>query len=223
MEYLALLVCIGILAVMGWRGYRSGLIKVILYIAVLVISVAVSGFLVQPISSYIKENTSLYENVEKSVREVIDEQEFADEDTINEFIQELPFPEYILEAAEEQAIPASGADAVMDIVSETIALKIFHAIVYSCLMIVIYVVLSVVVSAFNIIARLPVIREVNKLAGLALGLAEGVIILWLLCILVQACGSESWAQEIFVQINENSFLSFLYNHNVIVNILSKYI
>ena len=65
------------------------------------------------------------------------------------------------------------------------------------------------------VTKLPVIKELNKLAGFAVGLMEGVLLVWLLCLALQACGSESWAQETFVQINDSSFLSWIYNHNLL--------
>ena len=223
MDSFVLIACVAILALLGWRGYRMGLVKVLLYIAILILSVALSGFLVRPISLAIKEHTSLYENVQESVKEVIDEQEFADAVSIEEFVGELPFPEYVLDAAEEQVRTVSGTEAIKDIVAGVIASKIFNAIIYIGLMVIIYVGLAIVAGALNVITMLPVIKEVNKLAGFAAGLVEGMIILWVLFILIQACGSESWAQEIFVQINDNEFLSFIYNNNLIVNILHKYI
>lgn len=231
MDSLVLIVCVAILALFAWHGYRTGLVQVLLYIVILVLSVALSGFLVKPISAAVKENTSLYENVEKSVKEVVDQYEFQDientdlEDirSIEEFVGELPFPKYILEEAQDLSIMVSGTEAVKDVIAEFIAYKIFNAIIYIALMVVFYVGFSIVASALKIITRLPVIREVNKLTGLVAGLVEGVIIIWVLFIVIQACGSEVWAQEIFVQINENEFLSFIYNNNVIVNVLSKYI
>lgn len=223
MDSLVLIVCIGILALLGWHGYRMGIVRVLFNILVLVLSVTISGFLVKPISAFVKDNTSLYENVEKSVMDVIHEHNFADAGTIEEFVEELPFPEYILEAAEEQIRPVSSTEAIEEIAGEVIASKIFNAIIYVAIIIIVYVVLAVVVGALNIITMLPVIKEVNKLAGLLAGLVCGVIILWLLCLMIQACGSESWAQEIFVQINGNKFLSFIYNNNLIVNVLNKYI
>jgi len=88
---------------------------------------------------------------------------------------------------------------------------------------VLYLALRIVLGAFGIVARLPVIRELNHLAGFLLGLAEGLVFLWLICLLLQACGSEPWAQQVFVQINDNSLLSWIYNHNVVADFLAKLI
>ncbi len=275
MDSLALIVCLGILFLLAMRGYYVGVIKVLLYVAVLVLSVGLSSMLIGPVSTFVKENTSLYGNVETSIEDVIDqvleEQEFVDMDAIEDiyempeiegltenplqkesvsqetleefadsesldellemiggrdaienFVEELPFPEYMLEAALDQVDNLDVEGSLKMTISEVIADNVFNAIVYVGLWIVFYVVLSIVIGALNVISMLPVIKEMNRMAGLLLGLAEGVLVIWVLCILLQACGSESWAQDIFVQINDSEFLSFIYNNNLIANVLNQY-
>ena len=57
---------------------------------------------------------------------------------------------------------------------------------------------------------------VNKLAGAALGAAEGLVFLWLLCLLVTAFSTTGWGAELSRMIEESSWLSYLYDHNLLV-------
>lgn len=208
MNYLVLIVVIAILALSAWRGYRAGIVRMILYVATLVFTIVLTGILLRPVGMLLKENTSLYQNIETSVAEVIRAHELVD----MESLKELPYPEYMLEEVEE-AIDGSGN--LTDMAAAVVANQIFNAIVYICLNIVVYIIIRIVIGTFDVVTKLPVIKELNKLAGFAVGLMEGVLLVWLLCLALQACGSESWAQETFVQINDSSFLSWIYNHNLL--------
>ncbi|MDY5576638.1 MAG: CvpA family protein [Lachnospiraceae bacterium] len=214
MDYIALGVAVAVLVLAAWRGYRLGIIKMLLYVAVLLITMVLSGILVRPAAEMVKNNTSLYANIEEAVADMIEDHEV----TNIEAAMNLPFPEYMLEEI-QQAMEVDST--VADVAAEVIASQIFNAIVYICLNILIYVILRIIVSALGIVAQLPVIKEVNKLAGFAVGVLEGIVILWLLCLLLQACGSEEWAQDMFVQINNSDFLSWIYNHNLLVGFIKN--
>lgn len=214
MDYIALGVAVAVLVLAAWRGYRLGIIKMLLYVAVLLITMVLSGILVRLAAEMVKNNTSLYANIEEAVADMIEDHEV----TNIEAAMNLPFPEYMLEEI-QQAMEVDST--VADVAAEVIASQIFNAIVYICLNILIYVILRIIVSALGIVAQLPVIKEVNKLAGFAVGVLEGIVILWLLCLLLQACGSEEWAQDMFVQINNSDFLSWIYNHNLLVGFIKN--
>lgn len=214
MDNIAVIIGFVILAICGYRGYKEGIVKMAVYLAALFITVTLSTFLMKPVGAIVKENTSLYENIRESVLDVVKECE------IREFseIEELPFPEYMLEGLGDQSVMIGN---IQEIVSEGIALQIFHAIIYIALNAVIYIVLRVIMGTMDVVTSLPVIKEFNHLFGLAIGLAEGILVLWIVFILLQACGSESWAQEIFTQIKGNDLMNWIYNHNLLANFFIK--
>lgn len=214
MEYIAMGVTVAVLAAASYRGYKAGIVRMILYIAALLITVTASAIFMKPVSEALKNNTSLYSNIEKSVEKAIKEYEITDIQAVGE----LPFPDYMLEEAGQIK---NASSSVADAVAGAIALQIFEALVYIGLNILIYIVIRVAMGALNVITMLPIVKEANKLAGLLVGFFEGVIVLWLICLLLQACGSEAWAQEIFVQIKENDFLSWIYNHNLLRGFVSR--
>lgn len=214
MDSIVLITAGVILALAAFRGYRAGMVRMVLAIVTLIVTVVLTGLLLRPVSLLVKENTSLYDNIQTSVLEVIDEYDISD----SESLKNLPFPEYVLDNID--TVPDAVDDFKM-MTARAVTDQIFHALIYVCLNIVIYVILRIIMGAFNVVTRLPVVKELNKLAGFLLGLAEGIIFLWLLCLLLQACGSEEWAQEIFVQINESSLLSWIYNHNMVADFLGK--
>ena len=73
----------------------------------------------------------------------------------------------------------------------------------------------------NFVAKLPLIKEVNKIGGFAIGVVYGLVVLWAACLVLTACSSKPWAKEIFAAINKNSFLGFVYNNNLITWLVTK--
>ena len=71
------------------------------------------------------------------------------------------------------------------------------------------------------IEKIPVLKDVNKLMGLLLGVAEGLIVVWLFFALVTACSRFDWAASALADIGGNGFLSFIYDHNLIMSTLFK--
>lgn len=214
MNYIVFAVALAILVLSAWRGYHAGIVKMILYIVSLVLTIMLAGALLRPVSLLIKNNTSLYRNIERSVEQAINEYDIVNIDSL----KELPFPEYMT-----KNITSGTAENLKNIVASVVSDQIFNAIIYICLNIIIYIVIKIIMGTFNIVTKLPVIKEINRLAGLVAGLIQGILLLWLFCLVLQACGSEDWAQEIFAQINDSSFLSWIYNNNMVEKFFNRII
>lgn len=215
MNYIAIGVACAVLAISGYRGYKAGVMKMILYVITLIATVALAGILMKPVGAVLRDNTTLYDNVKSSVLQLLQEYDV----TQVQQLHELPFPEYMLDQVRDKELVVT--DSMQEAIADAIANQVFHAIVYVVLNTIIYAALRILLGAMKVVSMLPIIKELNKLAGFAVGIIQGIVILWILCILLQACGSESWAQELFLQIKESSLLNWIYNHNLLVGFLKK--
>ena len=131
MNYIAMIVAGIVLVFAAYRGYRAGIIRMILYVAALVITIVLTGFLLKPVSHLVKENTSLYTNINQSVAQVISEHNIAD----MESLKELPFPEAMIGQIET---PAAAIEDFEQFVANSLTDQIFNALIYVCLNIVLY-------------------------------------------------------------------------------------
>ena len=75
----------------------------------------------------------------------------------------------------------------------------------------------------DLIARLPIVSGINQIAGALLGGVQGLLCLWIGCVVVDLCSRTQWAQAVLEQIHISMWLTFLYQNNMInwifVNIL----
>ena len=81
---------------------------------------------------------------------------------------------------------------------------------------------GIVCNLLDIVAKLPILHQVNELAGLFVGLAEGLLNVWIVFIGLNIFCETTWGQLFLGMINKNSFLVALYNNNLIYMILDLF-
>ena len=69
--------------------------------------------------------------------------------------------------------------------------------------------------------KLPLLKQANQLAGLALGAFQAVLIIWLFFAVVTIISGTEFGQSVFGYINSSKLLSFLYKNNIPMNFITK--
>lgn len=213
MKFTLLIGVILFMAVMGAYGYMKGIINMLLSVVVLVATIAVTAVLTVPVSALV-EKSNIGDEIHKSVTEIVKDAEVVDVESI----RNLDYPDVILNPISDGAEDATVA--MEKYVADSLTKLVIKSGVYLILSILIYSILRIAVAVLNIASRLPVISDINKLAGAVVGFAMGLVLIWIACLVLAAFGNESWAQDIFVQINESEVLSFIYNNNFVLWLVS---
>ena len=74
-------------------------------------------------------------------------------------------------------------------------------------------------KVLNIISKLPVLNELNRIGGGIAGLVKGLVIVWLIFTLMTVFIDKPFIQEGMRQINSNMFLKLIYKYNVITRVI----
>lgn len=155
------------------------------------------------------------ENLSAYVAQIVETLNLPDD--VADTIASAVAPEQILGVLSPLGV---GETTVRSVVTAIIAVRltdiIFHAVIYIIVFMVIFIILRIVVAVTNLISRLPVIHQANKLGGLLVGLAEGLVLVWLLFAVITAFSNTTWAAQALVDIGESKLLSLLYNSNLIL-------
>ena len=214
MEYALLIGVILFLAVMAAYGYKRGFVRIVISMLAMIVTIILASVLTIPVSGFIKE-TSVGEGIRASVEEMVEGADIIDAESINNLDLPKSMLEPIAEGAEstQQAIGTYVADALTD--------TIINSLTFLILVIVIYIILKIVIAALDVVTKLPVLNSINKGAGAVIGLVQGLLFVWVGCLVLAACSDKPWAQEAFRQINDNELLSFIYNNNMIIWIITK--
>jgi hypothetical protein len=78
-----------------------------------------------------------------------------------------------------------------------------------------------VLNTFKLVRAIPIGRFADKLAGILLGIAESIVVIWILFFLIGSfniMGLNSWLMS---QISESSILSIIYNSNYLIMIMQS--
>jgi len=210
-------------------GYKRGLIKKIVSLLSLIITLILVSFLTPYISQFIQERTPMYASIKEQCLESIEEQLNTMESNTKsaqvEFINQLPIPDSIknsmIENNNADAYASLAVEQFSDYIGGYLAKWIVNAMSYVVAFVLIIIFLRFAFMTLDIVARLPIINGINKIAGLIIGLVEGILIMWVLFLVLTIFINTPIGQSVFTWINESSILTFLYNNNYLLKMITS--
>ena len=236
-----LIVALVILLGGAFLGWRAGFVKTV-FSLVSTIAVIIITLLVSPITTNILNSIEAVPNTIRGGLEAVidfsglledeDSAENATLDTGLQIVDGLNLPESMKETlkealtqtvadneAEAQAYAGEKLEALETYICNVLTEMIINAIGF----IVTFLLASIGVAALcfvlDIISKLPVLHQINTLAGAGVGALEGLVILWILFIVITMLGSTEFGQNALEMVSESKLLGFLYDSNILSKIL----
>ena len=229
MNWLVIVVAF-ILAAFAFKGRKVGFIKTVFSIFSIGIAIVVSSAVSPYISKALRTNDKfynyIYDRVEDVVKLKVDKEEKNSVTEQANAIDKLSLPESIKKKLQEnknnsEVYKALKVDTFKEYVNGYITTLVINAIAFIITYVVVTIILIIICAALNILSKLPIINGLNKTAGLLVGLFEGLLIVWMLCIVLTAFSSTKSAQTIFELVKESQFLSSLYNNNLLLRCITN--
>lgn len=142
-----------------------------------------------------------------------------------ELIESLPLPESLkdmmLDYNNDEGYKSLGVSNFQDYVINYIATVILNLLAFVVSVIVVNILLRIILAALNIISRIPVIRFVNHLLGLALGLVEAVFALWVFFMILSMISGTELGLTLLNMVQKSQYLSILYDSNLFMDIVLR--
>lgn len=218
-------VVVVILLGFAYKGHKRGFIRTILSICAIVVALVMTVIISPIVSQTLCNNEQLVSNIAKEVGGALQIEERLSSGSENQeaIIDSLPLPKTIRTQLQNNNTQNNYqtilAQNLSDYICRYIAIMVLNAISFVLVFIIIRIILRILIQAFDIVSKLPIINDVNELAGMLLGLLEGIILLWVGCIILTMFSGSALGQEMYQCINENSILAFIYNNNLIMKLL----
>lgn len=231
LEYGLVIGSVLFLAAMTYMGSKKGFIRLIYSAASLLIAMILSQCLSVPVTNFVEKNTQIYDVVKGRMDSYVyvsveENLESSTEQAWEDIQKSLNLPKSVTSMLFDDYVqPESGfnTDEFCDYVSEGLTLICMRLITTILLFLIIFIIMRCAPAFFDVFARLPVINEINRLAGAAVGFGEGVIILWILCVVIMAMTGTPTGNKVMDAVDSNAFLSFIYNTNVFAEFLKIYL
>lgn len=223
-----LIVVLAILAVNALIGMKAGFIKTAFSLCSLIIAIILTSWLSPVVNNFMKGNVTIYNSISEKVEKALDfEDEEYKESEQESMIDKLHLPRSIKDSLKENNNEQVYKDMELGInnfkgyIVSYITGLIINAISFIVTFVVILILLWVLCIALDLISKLPLLNQINKLAGLAAGLVHGLVIVWILFILLTVFGSSQFGQEAMQLIEENVILGVLYDYNVLLRFITN--
>lgn len=226
---IALIVTIVILALCAFAAYKKGFVQTVFSTCSLIAALILTIWLNPIVSKNLQSNDKIMGFFKEKIQTVMNLAEVEAEHSNSsnaEFVEALNLPNIFVEMLDKgmgDYIEDSSVSIaeVSDRIAESISGVIITAISFLVLFIVLHIVIHFVGKLLDWITELPLLKQVNEIFGLLLGLVEGLLIIWVLCILLTAFTGTEIGQTILKQINESSFLSLIYNNNLLLHFITS--
>lgn len=216
------------LAAMILIGHYKGFIRMAVSAASLIITLTAVNLAMPQVTSYLKQHTEVYQTMEDAIGNAIgidQSADTADPAAQRQKIEGFKLPERMKEGLvannNHEVYRLLGVETFSRYVTGYLVNHMVNLAVYLLLFILLFGTLQIISGCLDLVARLPVICGVNKLAGAVLGGLEGLIFLWLLCLFVTAFSATAWGAGLGRLIEESTWLSYLYDHNLLVTLAAS--
>ena len=227
-------------------GYARGFIRIVATLAATLATIVLVAFLTPTISGVLRTVLPVEKMVEEKTMEILlggeipetteeenEETEIlipAEVETSREvqisLIENAKMPQIfrdlLLENNNNEIYESLGANSFSEYVGKYLA-KIFTDIAsFLVTLLLATIVVRTFLYILGIISDLPLIGGVNRLAGCALGLATGLLVVWIFFIAITFLYDNSISQMCMQDISSNEILTELYNRNILLNFITKF-
>lgn len=199
------LILILIIALFTFIGYKQGLIKSAIKIASFFIAIIVALVLYKPVSTLVINNTTIDDKIENTIIEKITPEGMKPEDEAN-ISTKIP-----------NAFIKEANNSIKDI-AETITTKIIEVCTVLILYIIARIALRFIAILGDLIAKIPILKQFNKLGGTLFGIIKGLLIVYSILAVLYLI-SPILKESTTKKIDESIITKFMYNNNIITKII----
>lgn len=199
------IVVIAIVALCTFIGYKQGLVKSGIKILSFFIAIIVAFALYKPVSKLIINNTSIYNNIKNVMIEKIKPEDMDKEQEVD--------------VGDNVALKIMGeATNTIEEIAETFTIKLIETVTLLLIFLIAKIALRFVTALTDLITKLPLLKQVNKLGGTVYGIIKGIILVYTILAVVYLI-TPLLQNNIAEDINKSIITKTLYNNNLILYII----
>lgn len=211
------------LLLMGGYGYAKGLIRMCFSFVALLISVLAMLLVAPLLSEGLQRNEALMDRIRTPlVQELEDRLEGAAdsldvEGVLSEYYHLPSSVSSTIVRALDQGVEKTAGNAA-SYVATTISIYVCDVAAYLIVFVTVRLLLLVVGQLLHVVERLPGIRSMNRLGGMALALGQGMIIILVFLFAVNLFQGQEFGRNVMEMIRSNDVLLGLYEWNPLMRL-----
>ena len=215
------LIIVGIIALCAILGYFRGLTKSLLKIVSFVLALVIAFVLFKPISLLIINHTQIDDNIQKAIEEKM--VGFVDQTSgnVEEAMKEnSSMPEVMTKYIQEAVAENKGnTEEAAKQAAKSVADIIINAGTWILVFILARVILIFAKSILELIVKLPVIKQMDKIGGVFYGILEGLVIIYVAFAILSFVSPMFDSAEVLSAVNKAAIGGQIYNNNIILKLI----
>lgn len=208
------LILIAIVMVFLIIGYVKGLTGSLIKLASFIVAVVLALILYKPLSNVVMQKTQIDEKIETAII-----QNFSKTENQNEENMPTTLVESINNKIEKETTDARNE--IVEKTAKSTTLTIMRVGTAIAIYLAVRLVLFIVSVLAKGITQLPLLKEVDKAGGIAYGLVQGIVMVYVLLGIISLI-SVVWPNNPVVEAISQSYIGLiLYNNNIILKLIFK--
>ena len=208
------IVILAILALCILIGYKKGLTKCLINVLAFLIAIAIAAMLFKPASVIVRTNTEIDENIQSSIVNVFDQEEKEKKDD-NE--KSSPIIEYLTEKAKDAT--EEKKKEIVNNTAKELAIKIVDVLSFIGIFIIVRILLIFVKAIADLITKLPIIKQCDRIGGVAYGVLQALVIIFIALALITFISTVINKYELLNLVNQSYVGSILNNNNILLKLI----
>lgn len=204
-----------VLALCILLGYKRGLAGCLIKVLAFFIALAVAIVLFKPVSAIVTSTTQVDENIQSSVVSIFEKEEENKDDKQEE--SKSPIMDYLADKAEEAT--EEKKKEVVNNAAKDISFKIIDALCFIAIFIVTRILLNFIKALADLITKLPIIKQCDKIGGVVYGILQGAIIVFIGLALITFISTATNQYTVLELVNQSYIGSILNNNNILLRII----
>ena len=208
------IVIVAIIALCLFLGYRRGLTGSLLKILSFVLAIVIAFILFKPVSNLVINHTNWDDSLKTSIEQFITEKTSTPE-------EKSSLPQVIVDYIDETM--AQSVNEAKEVAIENTAQSVTNLTVNAGVWIAVFIIARILLIFIKfitaLIAKLPVIKQFDKLGGILYGILEAFVILYVLLAIISFIAPMINNAEFIDALNKSFIGSMLYNNNILLKIL----
>ena len=193
------IIIIAIILLSTFLAYKKGLITLAIQLVSVIIAVVLTLILYKPVSNVIINVTGIDEMIQNAILEEANDIMTNNQENANQ----------VVESIQNNMLPETA---------RTISINIIQGAVILILYVIIRIILRFVTALANLVVKLPILNQFNKLGGVIYGILRGLLIVYILLLLVNVSGEIDAKNKVYTTVEE-SYIGKMMNENNVLSVL----
>ncbi len=205
------------------RGYKKGFVKAAYHLISFALAIVLT-YLFYPYMVRLLKLTHVSDTISGAFSHLLTIPTEA-ADNAASAISSLKIPQllktFLIENNNYEVYRLLGVETLTDYINAYLTNMVINAMGILITFVIVLLIIKIAAVLLEIVDHLPVIRTLNKLLGVVMGAATGLVYIWVFCLLLTFAGAFAKLPMIYPGIAQSLLTGFFYNHNILLESLLK--